>query len=139
MVLHTTSLWMTYIPVAGTGISGTLVGGPTPVAGKVGQALSIGPGQYIDFGDQSANCAGNIALCTNGGGQTVAFWFKLMAIGWISVFDNNGGMRLYLQKSGNIILTEMHCVLNGAGYRYSTSRTVSNVNDWHQITVSMLK
>ncbi len=94
----------------GEGISGTLVGGPTQVTGKVGQALSIGSGQYIDFGVQNTNCAGKISLCTSGGGLTVALWFKLIDTGLVSTFNNNGGMRLFLQKYGSSIMTELHCV-----------------------------
>ena len=120
--------------LVGHGISGTLVGGPTQVAGKVGQALSIGPGQYIDAGVQVTNCAGKIALCN--GGLTVAFWFKLMETSWASTFNNNGGMRLFISKSSTSISVDLYCVENGAGNIYSSSTTVSDANDWNHITVS---
>ena len=122
--------------ISGQGISGTLVGGPTQVTGKVGQALSIGSGQYIDFGVQNTNCAGKISLCTSGGGLTVAFWFKLIDTGWVSTFNNNGGMRLFLQKYGSSIKTELHCVENGSGNKYAVTTAVNDVNEWHHITIS---
>ena len=107
------------------------------MTGKVGQALSIGPNQYIDFGDQSANCAGKIALCTGGGGLTVAFWFKLMQTDWVSSLNTNGGMRVFISKSGSSnIRVDLYCVENGSGNKYATTTPVADADDWHLITCS---
>lgn len=78
----------------------TLYGRPRLVGGLIGNGLALnGRGQYLDLGDLSDECIGNLALCKNG--ITVSTWLKFMGRGDNSyIFSTgNNGIRMYLKDS----------------------------------------
>ena len=125
------------------GLSGTVVGGASQTAGKVGLAMSMGTNQYIDFGSHPMDCLGNFAYCDDA--LTVGMWAKLMApIGastWISIFTNNGGGMTYFatRQGSSTIKIQVYCVTNGNGKMYTTTVSVSDSSAWHHHAVSCSK
>ena len=123
------------------GLSGTVVGGASQTAGKVGLAMSMGTNQYIDFGSHPMDCLGNFAYCYDA--LTVGMWAKLMANnGWISIFTNNGGGMTYFARrnsGASTIYFEVHCVTNGIGKRYTATVSVSDPSAWHHYIISCSK
>lgn len=78
----------------------TLYGQPRLVGGLIGNALALnGRSQYLDLGDLSNECIGNLALCQNG--ITVSAWLKFMGRGDNSyIFSSgNNGILMYLKDS----------------------------------------
>ncbi len=71
-------------------------GNPTMVTGKIGGALQMdGRGDYLDGGDFSRTCLGDLDLCTYG--LTVSLWVKFTALQQGDhILDTGGsGVRIY--------------------------------------------
>ncbi len=64
--------------VYGRGLTGILKGATQIAEGKVGNALMVAAGQYVDFGNNTNSCLGNIFLCTEG--LTISMWVKLLIL-----------------------------------------------------------
>ena len=87
--------------VVGDGINGTLIGAVLPVVeDKKGQAVRVYNASnqgHIYFGQHPDICLGNTQLCP---ALSMALWLKIEDKGWIGLFNNKGGMNLYVTKIG---------------------------------------
>ena len=123
----------------GENIVGTLMSGASQTSSGVkGNALQLDRNQYVDFGNQSTNCLGDITKCTNT--ITIAMWFYFNGnLGkWSSVFFNNAYILIYLTKyhSGQYGIN-LYCMANyPLAFQYSVSTIPVNPDGWQHLTFS---
>jgi len=114
---------------SGNGNNGTLINGPTVVAGKIGQALSFnGAGQYVNVGN---------VLNPGSGDLSVFAWVKTTQSGGLNMIiskrnssvSTNGGYQLFQNGSGALSFT----FGDGNSSRVRVDSTAPRVNDgnWH--------
>lgn len=74
-------------------------GDPTVVPGKIGNAIQLdGNGQYLDLGQHTEKCLGNLARCVNG--MTISAWMNFRSYSnnmyYISTGEN--GIHMYYRN-----------------------------------------
>ena len=75
-----------------------LYGNPILVQGRIGNGLSLnGLDQYLDFGEHTVECLGNLALCQNG--ITVSAWMNFQDLKDNTYVFSTGsnGIRMYIK------------------------------------------
>ena len=121
--------------VSGSGNNGTMVNGPTPVAGVLGQALSFnGTSQYVTTANSPVISAG----------YTMATWFKtttsytgtnwVALIGTSAQFSGAGSFEIAVGNAGGGIGADNGAFLfflNGASTYVNYSATALNDGKWH--------
>src|ERR1043166_1247755 len=118
---------------SGSGFNGTLVGGPTVVAGKSGQALNFnGSSQYVNIGNVLNPGSSDFSVfawvkTTQGGG------FNMIVSKRDSSGSNNSGYQLFQNSSGGPSFT----FGDGNSSRVRIDSTGPRINDgaWHLVGV----
>ena len=108
-----------------------LSGQPQLVPGVVGRSLYLdGGGQYLDIGDHSDECLGNLAKCPSG--ITIAAWinFKNYYENMYIMSTGNNGIRMR-HRNGYI---ETSVVQNGKAWEVSIPRF--DENTWNHVELS---
>lgn len=88
--------------LAGTGMEGRMYGSATIVDGKIGGAAKLfGGREYLDLGDMTNTCLGDLDLCQYG--VYVSFWvsFGRLSSGGKSVFSSPS---INIIQDGNLLI-----------------------------------
>lgn len=113
---------------SGNGCDGLLVGSPTSVTGKIGQALGFsGSTQYVQLGNP-------VALRFGGGSFTMASWIKTTAASGYVILNYSGGTDIAGTLTG-------YPTAHKAGMRFYTTvgsqntggTTTVDDGNWHHI------
>src|ERR1043166_3170246 len=117
---------------SGNGNNGTLVNGPSPLAGKSGQALNFNGNQYVNVGNLLNPGNGDLSVfawvrTTQGGG------FNMIVSKRDSSGSNNSGYQLFQNSSGGPSFT----FADGNSNRVRVDSTGPRINDnnWHLVGV----
>ena len=108
-----------------------LHGNPALVPGRIGNAIKLNGGlQYIDFGDQTDKCLGNLEKCSHG--LTISFWAKFNRYTYDMYILSTGlnGIRMYY-IDGYIYLT---IDKNGKSWRGSIPKP--ELGKWYYLELS---
>lgn len=83
----------------------TVFGNPMIVPGKINSAFQLdGRSQYIDLGDHSFHCLGNLELCNNGFTGSIFLNFRAFHEN-MSCLSSGGGVDLYMVGGRLVVLT----------------------------------
>lgn len=118
---------------SGQGNNGTLINGPTPAIGRIGQALHFisASSQYVDLGNTNNFTSG---------GFTLSAWFKLTTTGSAQPIlrkrpasGNNGDIWIILNDAGDAEAG----IYDGTNWsEFATSGINYFDNEWHHIAIS---
>jgi len=100
-------------------------GNPVLVPGKLHSAIRLdGNGQYVDAGDHSKACLGNIEFCRHG--LTQSMWIQFRHFRDNMYYMSNGrGVRVF-HKDGNL-----HVVIEVAGKRWEATVPDLQKDTWY--------
>ena len=80
--------------------------------------------KYVDFGNHSDSCLGNISTCQDG--ITIALWVKLLSSGNAYIFYNGGGIRITMSRRPSEIRFKVNCqeYFGSRGKKYTVQNIV---------------
>lgn len=82
----------------------TVFGNQTIVPGKINSAIQLdGKSQYIDLGDHSSDCLGNLELCNNGFTGSIFLNFRAFREN-MSCLSSGGGVDLFVAGGRLVVL-----------------------------------
>lgn len=104
---------------------------PRLVSGKIGNALKLnGEQQYVDFGEQSSACLGNLDKCPHG--VTLSMWMKPADFRNNRYFFSNGHNGITIQNRGNLL--KITAQTNTEEWETNTDKILPD--QWHFLEVS---
>lgn len=91
--------------IQGSNIPATLYGNPSFQNGKVGRSLQLdGEDDYVDGGDQSNACLGDLSLCQHG--VTISMWWYFSRLDDYTYFFSTGARGLQFYYFRNQLIVE---------------------------------
>ncbi len=107
-----------------------VMGNPPVIPGRIFRAVRLeGNGQYLDLGQHSGTCFGNLRLCRHG--YTTSMWVNFKRFeNDMYYYSNGNGVKMY-HRNGNL-----HVVMEIDGKQWHVQAPGLSTNTWYFIEFS---